>query len=133
MCVSNHQFESDNPVWKTFSESLGVKLNNLEMEILSKGEELSLQELLRNHSLVEVANLLIQLDTVLQDINNEDIVSLTTVETLDERDFSLNARLRNVSQGNCNCPEGCTCAYLLLGVCIKNCQNKPLVFYLPLS
>ncbi|MBE8968468.1 hypothetical protein IQ277_20255 [Nostocales cyanobacterium LEGE 12452] len=131
MAVSHNQFESENPVWKTFSESLGLKLNDSEMEILLQGEELSLQELFRNHSLVEIANLLIQLDIMLHDINQKDIVSLTAVETLDERDFSLDSRLRNMPPGNCNCPPGCTCRYLLLGVCIKNCANQPLVFYLP--
>ncbi|MBN3884136.1 MAG: hypothetical protein HWQ44_14470 [Nostoc sp. JL34] len=142
MSISNDQLEIErqNAVRENFAKSLGLRLNDSEVAILLKGEVLSLQDLLRDHSLTDIGNLLIRLDTILQMNANQQNISSLSMSTLhtkdvtdagnDTGDLTLDARLEGISKGKCKCPSGCICV-LILGLCIKNCNFSPLSFYLP--
>lgn len=142
MSISNDQLEIErqNAVRENFVKSLGLRLNDSEVGILLKGEVLSLQDLLKDHSLTDIGNLLIRLDTILQMNANQQNISSLSMSTVnaenlnnvgtDTGDLTLDTRLEGISQGKCNCPPGCTCVFIL-GLCIKNCNFSPLSFYLP--
>lgn len=126
MTSQNEDLSLRAKIVEVLSQGLGLMPTDLDLVTLLKGETLSLEQLMDDHSLTEIGTLFIRLDELLQVNGNGQESSAPSSLAMN---FVINEPSLASLTRKCNCPDGCRCRQVG-PLCIKHCGNKPPDFYL---